>query len=273
MRELTLKELQEISLDILKDVHQFCVKNNIKYSLAYGTLIGAIRHKGFIPWDDDVDIIMPRPDYERFCSTFASIKYHVSSFETDSDCRMTFGRVFDDNQTFVRSFVPWHLKEHGAWIDVFPVDAAEDNFEQFSERIARIYPIFRKLQRNRKGILHFSFSFSLKTQFRLLIKKVVFLNGWLVPNMMKMVIKEAKKYEFGSTKHWGLIAFNSYGIKDYHEDELFDEVVDVEFEHHNFKALRGYDEYLRQIYGDYMQLPPEENRKPKQTYIHVYWKD
>ena len=66
MKELTNRELQLFSLDILKDVHAFCEKEKIKYSLAYGTLIGAVRHQGFIPWDNDIDIIMPRPEYERF---------------------------------------------------------------------------------------------------------------------------------------------------------------------------------------------------------------
>ena len=68
MKKMTLEEIQSVSLDILKDVHAFCVRNDIHYSLAYGTLIGAIRHKGFIPWDDDVDVVLPRPDYEKLCS-------------------------------------------------------------------------------------------------------------------------------------------------------------------------------------------------------------
>ena len=72
MKEMTLREVQLFELDILKDVHEFCMANHINYSLAYGTLIGAIRHKGFIPWDDDRDIVMPRPDHDRFCRTYKS---------------------------------------------------------------------------------------------------------------------------------------------------------------------------------------------------------
>ena len=69
MKELTNQDIKDVSLDILNTIHSFCTKNNIQYSLGYGTLLGAIRHKGFIPWDDDVDVLMPRPDFEKFCKT------------------------------------------------------------------------------------------------------------------------------------------------------------------------------------------------------------
>ena len=80
MRKMTLQEIQTVNLELMKDIHAFCVKNNIHYSLAYGSLIGAVRHKGFIPWDDDIDIMMPRPDFERFSHEYKSEKgYRLSS--------------------------------------------------------------------------------------------------------------------------------------------------------------------------------------------------
>ena len=90
MIELTLKEQQNIGLEILKDVHGFCVSRGIKYSVAYGSLIGAIRHNGFIPWDDDVDIIMPRPDYDLFCQEYCSDAFDVISRSTDPSCAIAY---------------------------------------------------------------------------------------------------------------------------------------------------------------------------------------
>jgi len=274
MRELSLKELQNLSLNILSDVHNFCECYHLKYSLAYGTLIGAIRHRGFIPWDDDVDIIMPRPDYEKFCATYISDKYKVSSFEVDPECRITYARVFDNERTIVKSYVPWNKQEHGGWIDVFPVDGVEDNFTTYVMRFAKISSIFKKVQFGRSSLCKISSSsFDLKTNLKILVKKILFLNGLTLPSLIESVISKAKSVQFGSTNHWGLVAFDSYGIKDYHDNELFKEIIDVPFEQYKFKALKGYDEYLHHIYGDYMQLPPIEQRKPKQTpYLHVYWK-
>ena len=272
MQKLTLSELQDLSLSILQEVHLFCVKNNLKYSLAYGTLIGAIRHKGFIPWDDDVDIVMPRPDYERFCKSFVSDKCKVSSFGQDQDCRITYARVYDDNLTVVNSRIPWNLKEHGAWIDVFPVDAVEDDFDEYKSRFANISKRFAHIQFIRGALSRFSTDFDVMSNIKILVKKILYINAAVLPSKIKKVIEMSSLIPFGSTNHWGLVAFDSYGIKDYHENALFDDVVEVNFEQYRFHALIGYDEYLRNIYGDYMKLPPEEERHPKQTYLNVYWK-
>lgn len=122
MKELTLRELQNEELNILKDVHSFCKKNNIRYSLYGGTLIGALRHKGFIPWDDDIDIIMPRPDYDRFCKNYKSVNYKVADMHSEKSFMLAFARVYDDKRTTSISTYPWISKDVGVWIDVFPAD-------------------------------------------------------------------------------------------------------------------------------------------------------
>ena len=97
-KKLSLDEIKSNSLQILKLVHDFCVANNIKYSLAYGTLLGAVRHKGYIPWDDDIDIMMTRPEYERFCNTFKMKGLSLHRHQNDPDCYILFARVCDEEK-------------------------------------------------------------------------------------------------------------------------------------------------------------------------------
>ena len=96
MKELSLQEIKEIELDILKMFHSFCIENNIKYYLSHGTLLGAIRYKKFIPWDDDVDLLIPRKDYDRMLSIFKdNERYHLFAFEKDSKYSYPFAKLCD----------------------------------------------------------------------------------------------------------------------------------------------------------------------------------
>ena len=119
MKEMTMDDVKAVSLDVLQEFHDFCEANGLRYSLGFGTLLGAIRHKGFIPWDDDVDVVMPRPDYERFfelyrnTSDFAAIDHHHGG------ALIAFGRLCDMKRTCVDSSVArWTEGETGVGIKV-----------------------------------------------------------------------------------------------------------------------------------------------------------
>ena len=133
MKEMTLKEVQQVCLEILKDVHEFCVKNKIRYSLSGGSLLGAIRHNGFIPWDDDVDIQIPRPDYDRFIHIYKSSKgYRLFSREIDGgeNVRIRLTKICEMTHTYVDNGpYQWIDKEVGVGIDVIPVDGAPNTIE------------------------------------------------------------------------------------------------------------------------------------------------
>ena len=156
MKELTLKELQEISLELLVDLHDFCVSNGIKYSIAYGTLIGALRHKGFIPWDDDVDVMMPRPDYERFCQSFQSNRFRLIYYGNDKTALAGFARIVDVDKTYYKTERPWTKQQSGAWIDIFPIDGVEDDPEIYARRYHRLRKLCSFVYKFRRQNHHIS---------------------------------------------------------------------------------------------------------------------
>ena len=160
MREITLRELQLFSLEIMKDIHKFCENNGIEYSLLDGSLIGAIRHQGFIPWDDDIDIVMRRPDFERFCKTYKSDEYQLKYRGNGQDCMVPFARVYDVKRTVIKTTAPWCLDEVGVWVDVMPADNVIDDVEQFDVTVAEHVPPFpsRKFRINEEFIILNSFS-------------------------------------------------------------------------------------------------------------------
>ena len=137
MKRMTLQEIQQVNLEMMKDIHAFCVKNGIHYSLAYGSLIGAIRHKGFIPWDDDIDIMMPRPDFERFSREYKSENGFWLSSVYGDDTYVNYTRVYDD-RTLVICPAKAGKKETGVWIDIYPIDGISDNAEESREQFQRI---------------------------------------------------------------------------------------------------------------------------------------
>ena len=174
-RQLGLKDIQRVSLDILKDVHAFCISNGINYSLAYGTMLGAVRHKGFIPWDDDIDIIMPRPDYERFKKSFKSSKGNV--LVTEDESYIAFSRVCDTQRTMTgKSLWPWSKKELGLWIDIFPLDAVENDKQMFHDKIQRLESLSTKQIKARNAKVCPSMSFGVIQNLKQLVKNVIYLN-------------------------------------------------------------------------------------------------
>lgn len=271
--QLTLDEIKRISLDILVDVHEFCSAHDIKYSLAYGTLIGAIRHKGFIPWDDDVDIVMPRQDFERFCKEYNS-KYGYQVLSPHSpESLITFGRVYDTRLTICRTTAPWSTFETGVWIDVFPLDGVEDNYKAFHNRVKSLYFTAKCLAMKRTSLEGFWSTKTLKRKFSWIIKRM--LTRWYSFDILKSrYMTEIQKYDFNSCNFFGQLGcYDNCTIKEHNPIKDFDYCVYVEFEGKKLLAMNGYDNILRRYYGNYMQFPPIEQQHPKITsFLQFYWK-
>ncbi len=272
---MTIEEIQQVSLDILKDVHNFCVENNIRYSLSGGTLLGAIRHNGFIPWDDDVDIQLPRPDYDRFIRTYQSKKgYKLFSRETSGESvRLRIARVCEMEKTYVDTgLIPWCSEKTGIWIDILQVDGAPNSKEQAKKHIKRlsfwfhlygwwrikIVPLYSIIKQQA----------SCREKIKFCLKKII---ACFIPNnVLDKTLEFMKTYNYEESSFF--CASPHYGLGEWQPKKNMEHFILHKFEDTEFYVMSGYDNNLRSLYGDYMQLPPE-NKRITHNYNRYYWKD
>jgi lipopolysaccharide cholinephosphotransferase len=275
MKKMTLQDQQSIGLEILKDVHGFCDSHGIKYSVAYGSLIGAIRHNGFIPWDDDVDIIMPRPDYERFCQEYHSDAFDVISRSTDLSCAIAYARVADCRRTVCDTKVPWCSRPVGIWIDVFPVDSVSEMISQYREHFKALSRLWERTVWERQARMPVStYHWRPIPTMKLILKKLLFLNGAGLFKHVDRLIREGQRLEWGMTSHFAqLSCMDGKADREYLPVYCFDSCIDIKFEDTVVKVLSGYEEVLTTMYGDYRRLPLPEKRIPHNNVLNKwYWK-
>lgn len=248
MKDLSLREQQLVSLEILKTFDAICRKNNLKYTFCGGTLIGAIRHKGFIPWDDDVDIYMMREDYDKFREIWNKenhgyYKYvAIDDFDNPALCLMA--KIFDTRYEGKGKFVPF--------IDIFPLDYMEDTEED------------NRMLKECGWYISASYKFRDKYQkSNNFFNKIIY--KWKAKRYFKKVLKIFDYYKNRNIKTDTLVSVGFHhieGKKGFVPANQLDELIEVDFEGGKFFAMAKYDERLRAYYGDYMKLPPEEERVP-----------
>ena len=270
MKKMTNDDIKKVSLEILTDIHAFCVQYDIHYSLAYGTLIGAIRHKGFIPWDDDIDIIMPRKDYERFFELYKSEKYKTACPSLNNSY-LFFGRVYD-TRTFVKAWRPQStIKEIGVWIDVFPVDFVPNDLECFNNEIEKIWSLYKESHFKRftmQTLCDIGLTHPL-TMIRQLFNKFKARKIDLIKvvDEADCIAKNQNHSDF-----MGSITCHVYSKKEHIPASVFSEYIDVTFEGMTFMCVKEYDTLLKNYYGNYMDLPPVEKRVYPHTAHQFFWK-
>ena len=259
MRKLSSDEIKNIELNILLEFKKVCDENNLRFNLSGGTLLGAIRHKGFIPWDDDIDVCMPRPDYEKLFEVTKNNDGMLNSYlqlaSVENDKYLyPFAKVFD-----LRTNLNQKYRNDGnsLWIDIMPVDGVSEDFEEVEETYKKA-----KHYRDLLALCNANPKEG-KTRFKKMFKKFVipFVRLRGERYYCNKINEIAQKVPYGSTKYVGAITWGLYGAKgevmalDEYEKQVF-----VEFEGYQMPTYSCYKSYLTNMYGDYMQLPPVEKR-------------
>ena len=254
--ELNIQEIQAESLKIMKVIHKICIEQNLKYSLFYGTLIGAVRHKGFIPWDDDLDIAMPRSDYEKLSDYFISHEkelkpYKLFSYKTVENYPYVINHIC--NTDFRMEAENEKDCGMGTFIDIYPFDGAGDGSDKFFNKKAWFYSsmYFSKSREHYVPVKGFAKSIVKKTAY--LFSK--FLSYDFIRGKLK---KLANKYSYETSDYVSLVVWGSTRV--FYKKNIFEDLILCKYEDSEFYIPKNYDEILRLLYGNYMQLPPENER-------------
>ena len=252
----SIEELQDIELQILEYVHKVCEKQGYRYYLAYGTLIGAIRHKGFIPWDDDIDIVMPREDYEKLQKYLLENEdenFEVMTYLNNKNYVYPFMKVIDKRTYLVEEDV--RLEQNmGVYIDIFPLDGHEED-KGFRNKMTQLIKKRQLSCYTFKGIINKNSL--INTLIRYICIYLFYFSS--TNRYIKKIDELAKSRKISESKYIDYIVLKdikSPNIK----REWYNESIDVEFNGKLFKVPKNYHEILTADYGDYMQLPPEEQR-------------
>ena len=267
---MTLDELKKEELEILIQLDEICKKEGIRYSLAAGTLLGAIRHGGFIPWDDDIDIFLPRPDYDRlvkYCMENET-PFDFLSHETNDKYTYLFAKAMSKRTVVIeRNANPYKIPL-GVYVDIFPVDGMGDNLEDAKrvfksirfERELLIARNWTKYQKNKSR----SFSYNMaRLAFYLLSR-------FTTPKaIMKRLKKKSKCTDFDLSAYAGCIP-SAYRIKESFDIDVYKEYTKTTFEGREFSIIKNYDKYLTGIYVNYMELPPEDKRITHHSFDAYY---
>ena len=256
----TLKHLQQTELMILKDFIKICEDNGLTYYIHTGSLIGAIRHNGFIPWDDDLDVVMFREDYEKFKKIFLSSdnkKYKLLTSETEKDYCYVFSKLMLKGTIFEENWVEYMDFDLGINIDIFVLDDLSNN------RFKRFYQIKKIFFYNKLLIMS-----KIKIDNLPFVTKVVTHSFYHILNFLKIrpykinnnLLRFLKKYESPDAEYILDIAAPMGQYPQIFSKKDFKPVKKVKFEDIEVNVPAIYDEVLKSYYGDYMKLPPEEER-------------
>ena len=259
MKRLDLHDIKEFELKILLQFDEYCRKRKLKYYLAGGTLLGAVRHKGFIPWDDDIDVCMPRTDYEKFLEEVK--KQQIGSTLVVSEpcfknMDLPFCKIFAENTVVNNKYVTDKANSK-LWIDVLPVDGLPSDIDMVKQ-------IYRKCKfyRTMLGLCSANLgegTSSFRKWSKYFLKPLAKIYG--KDALINKLAEIGKQHPYETSNYVGIVTWGLYGAGERMLKREFEKAVEVEFEGYKFPAFSCWDSYLHGLYGDYMKLPPIEKRQ------------
>lgn len=267
-----IKLLHGVCLEIIKEFVNICEQEGLTYYLSGGTLLGAIRHKGFIPWDDDADFSMPRDDYEKFLEIAPqklSPKYKIVNFKVDKKYQYYITRIQDLETKVIETRISNDNRYTYASIDIFPLDGTPNNL-----LLRKIY-FFRVMMH--RAMMSLSYKDSIDPDRKRSLKERILLSLLLILPTDKIFNGDKEKYKIDKIMRNHKIELSenigclmgAYRTNQIVPKKFFGNGRYYKFETINLRGPELYDEYLKQMYGDYMKLPSESNRKVHYKIIEI----
>lgn len=260
MNSFSTKELQLKLLKIMKVFHKVCEKHGLKYFMLGGTMLGAVRHKGFIPWDDDMDVGMPREDYERLLNLPKSEWPESVTIKTpynSSEFTRPFSKIMDSNTTLVEAIFDGTIE--GIFIDIFPLDGAGNSMKHAKVRYLGYYW--------KRKLVSYNLSHGERNT---IVKRLVqkYAKSRDVQNLYINLEKWMKKINYDNVSIIGNYA-GAWGFKEFMKKDVMETPILYEFEGLQFYGVNDAHLYLSSLYGEYMKLPPIEKRKSHHSFLHI----
>ena len=260
-----LHALQKIELEMLIEIDRVCRKNEIRYSIDGGTLLGAVRHKGIIPWDDDADVIFLRSEYEKFkdacVEDLDTERFFLQDYITDEAYRWGYAKLRRNNTSYIRAGQEDQKYHDGIFLDIFVVDNVPDGWLArrlhylacFVIRKGLYSEVGKNAEKNPliRGVYQLMSRVSKDTYFKMRNRLAASMSD------KKTELISHYMYQYPKRCKYGLPA------------ECFEEMIDMEFDGYTLRGFKKYDLYLSRLYGDYMKLPPESARQPKMEITHL----
>ena len=271
MKEMTLSEMQQVEFDLLQAFDSFCKEQHLRYYLDGGTLLGAMCYEGFIPWDDDIDLKMPRPDYERFIRLAHELPAHIRvEIPSKASCSHLFLKLVD-TRTLLLEHAGSRINESGVYIDIFPMDGHPQNGSEYTAHMRRLSRYNSLYHASLEQFREMVRSRSLKIRFKGWFYRILY-SPW---QLYQKLTKTAMRYDYDACQRVGLL-IEGDPMRERFEKSWLEPPIELDFEGSRFPAPPGYRRHMEIFYGEHVTKPECYHNLPKYPGTHnyeVYWKE